>query len=296
MMKKTTPLLLATLALFAIGCNQKTSKNSNTSTSDQYNYLTGGANGGTNGNVDGGNNGSTNGNPQTGGTGYWPWTYIPETKPIPSIVCSNLSATGETCTDFDSVYSTIPTYPIVIAGGGTWGPGLSPTGEVSIGAFPTVNEMVAVTQTDKKLRVRFRMLSQPKPIVGKEYCLGRETGQSADYCPYSKLKLRVGAVPKAVWQQFLNDQNPYLGNYMKTITHDNSNGISVGKCSVWYDLDHVGGEDYVIVVQDISSDNECRYQTGLNKPNHGSCPNNTIVKTGSCASIEMQVQTDYTSY
>ncbi|MFY7991865.1 MAG: hypothetical protein ACOVP4_01115 [Bacteriovoracaceae bacterium] len=296
MMKKTTPLLLATLALFAIGCNQKSSKNTSTSTADQYNYLTGGAQSGTttSGTT---TSGSTTGNPQTGGTGYWPWTYTPETKPFPQIVCSNLSVTGETCSDFDTVYSTIPTYPIIIAGGQIWGPGLSPTGNVSVGVFPTVNEMVAVTQTDTKLRVRFRMLAQPKPVAGKEYCHGRATGQSADYCPYSKLKLQVGAVPKAVWQQYLSGQNPYLGNYMRTVTHDGSNGISSGRCSVWYDLPHVAGQDYVIVVKDISSDNECRYRTGLGTPSYnGVCPNNTALRTASCASLEMQIQTDYTSY
>lgn len=304
MMQKTSPLLLATLILFAVGCNQKTSKSTNTTTtnSNGYNYLNGGANGGTTSGTTTGSttsgttSGSTTGGTQTPGTGYWPWSYTPETKPFPQIVCSDLTQTGETCSDFDSVYSTIPTYPIILAGGKTWGPGLNPSGNVSVGVFPSVNEMVAVTKTDTKLRVRFRMLAQPKPTEGQEYCFGRTTGQSADYCPYSKLKLQVGAVPKAVWQDYLNGSNPYLGNYMRTVTHDGSNGIAVGKCSVWYDLPHVAGQDYVIVVKDISSDNECRYQTGLKKPTHPSCPNNTVVKSGSCASFEMQVQTDYTSY
>lgn len=297
MMKKTTPLLLLTLALIAVGCNTKTTKSTNTNTGIYNPYSNGTTTGTVNGGITaGGTTGTNNGGTQTGGTGYWPWTYTPETKPIPSIVCSNLSTTGETCSDFDTVYSTIPTYPIIIAGGQTWGPGLNPSGNVSVGVFPTVNEMVAVTQTDTKLRVRFRMLAQPKPTVGKEYCYGRATGQNADYCPYSKLKLQVGAVPKAVWQDHLNGNNPYLGNYMRTITHDGSNGISSGRCSVWYDLPHTPGADYVIVVKEISSDNECRYQTGLGNTSHVSCPNNTVVRAASCTSFEMQIQTDYTNY
>ncbi len=308
-MKKTTsPILLATLVLFAVACNEKSSKSTNTTNNSGYNYLYSGSSSGTTSGTTSGSttsgsttsgtttSGSTTGGTQTPGTGYWPWSYTNEVN-MPGITCSSPSTVGETCSDFDTVYSTIPTYPIIIGGGKVWGPGLNPSGNVSVGVFPSVDEMVAVTQTDTKLRVRFRMLAQPKPTAGKEYCFGRVTKQSADYCTYTKLKLQVGAVPKAVWQSYLNGSNPYLGNYMRTVSYDGSNGISVGRCSVWYDLPHTPGADYVIVVKEITSNNECRYQTGSSSTeSHTSCPSNTVVRSGSCSSFEMQVQTDYTSY
>lgn len=308
MMKNPTTYLLLALALVAVGCNSKTTKTT-TTTSTPYNpYTTGGT-------TTSGTTGSTTSGTTTGTTtsGTWPnpITGYPQMGytvgvELPASCVASTTTSGETCSDFSSTYSSLPSYPIAMAGGQVWGPGLSRTATSTIGALPTVDEMVAITKTDAKLRVRFRVLGQPATTAGREICNGRALGQQGDACVYHKLRFRTGAVPKSVYQSYLSSGSSassrnfgLLANYISTyVSSSGGEGVGKDKCSVWYDLPHVPGQDYVIVVADVNSDNKCREKVTDTNGSYAAahCPNTDPVRAASCWAMDMQIQTDYTNY
>ena len=290
MMKKPTPFLLLALALVAVGCNTKTSKSSN---SNQYNngYTSGGYTGTTNGTT---TNGTTTNGTTTTGTTTNGTTNGSTTGTMPTETCKAVTTNGSlACSDFDTPAVALPTYKIVMAGHQKWKPGLSPSGNVSMGQFPTVANMSATLTTDIKLSVRFRVKPQPTTTKGVEGCYGRKTvttsgaSQVADSCSYSKLKFQVGAVPLSV---FNANPDGYFGNYMidVNVAGNSAEGVSIDKCTQFYDLPHTANVPHVIVVQEVFSDNACRIIGSLAT----NCPNNVIVREASCWAIDMQVQTD----
>lgn len=298
MMKKTTPLLLATLAFIAIGCNQKTSKNTSTSSSDQYNYSTGGVQSGST--TNGSTTGTTTSGSTTGTTTSGSTTGTTTSGSTPFTCNAPVANTSLTCTDFDSARTILPTYTAAMAGQQTWGPGLNPSGTVDIGQFPTVPNMVSMLQTDSSLSVRFRVNAQPQATVGREYCYGRPqispgSYGSTDTCTYSKLKFKAGAVPKNIYESYLANPNGVnISSYLIDITVAGSNGegIMAGKCTQFYELPHVPNQPYVIVITDVRSDNNCRATQTTSSYYNYYCPNNTHVRKASCWSIDVQAQTD----
>lgn len=303
MMKKTTPLLLATLAFIAIGCNQKTSKNTSTSSSDQYNYSTGGVqSGSTTGTTTSGSttgtttSGSTTGT-TTSGTGAQPW--------IGDFSCNGASdyTGGEDCSGFTNAKGSLPTYQIYMAGQTIWKPGLSWNSGASgpSSYFPSWSSASGVLSTDAVLKLRFRILPQYLPSVGVQGCYNRGPLVNGNYqgadgtVPYKHLKFEVGVVPKVLAQA-----NNFPGEFFQTVEVGDGSGKGIGvcRCSGFVNFSNVIDRSYsehVIVIRNVSDDLECRPTTNPLTNVTTGCPTKNT-KQKHCWGVQMQLQTDQTPY
>ena len=182
-------------------------------------------------------------------------------------------------------------YRMILAGHQTWSPG-DYTESLQTMTMPPINEASIVFKSDSRLKVRFKVNSQPFPTAGEEYCYGRATGQASDSYPYQKLRFRVHL--RDVQCSNPNAQDPTvcdsgqsLGPRYKT---QYINPIDVNFCSEPIDLGALRNSTVfgtVIEIDDVKADSTCQ-------TNGQFCPAEKIVRAASCWDITLQIVTDYT--
>lgn len=264
-MKTKNLSLLLTFSMFmATGCfmpEQSATTEPNTGTTSS----------GTDGNGNSDGNGDSTGGGSTGGsTGAY---------------CSGTTSDGQ-----GSGYP-IHHYTLMAAGHQTWAPGTY-SNALASETMPSIREASILFKSDNKLRVRFKIESQPNPTRGEEYCYGRETGQAADAFQYTKLRFRVALrdvkcdVPSSTNTNECSS-GFYLGSRYRT---QYISPISVNSCSNIIDFGpyrNYSPYGTVVEIDDVKSDSTCQY-------NNTNCPAEKIVRAASCWRMTMQVVTDYT--
>jgi hypothetical protein len=223
----------------------------------------------------GGSDGNTDGN--TGGnTG------------VSGATCSGSSSDGE-----GDGYS-LHQFNLMMAGHQSWLPGTY-TDPLATQSMPTLTEASIIFRSDAKLKVRFKVHSQPYPTAGQEYCYGRNTGQGSDAYPYTKLRFMVHLRDVLCAQENVDPQNSnnclnegfYLGARYRTQYID---PVSVDSCSPVIDFSAYRNQTQygtVVEVEDVKADSTCQ-------SNDTYCPAEKIVREASCWRLTMQVATDYT--
>ena len=255
-MKKNGLLLILLFSLFAVSCTDNSTSGGD-SGSDS-----GGGDGGT-GFGDGG--GSTGSNPS-----------------------------GSTCLTSGTGSGTpIHELNLFLAGHQAWMPGYY-SSSLAQATMPNVEEAGYLFRSDSRLKVKFKINSQPNPTAGEEYCYGRQTGQASDAYRYTKLRFRVSLRDIKCDNPDPSDQTNclsqfYLGpRYKMHYTEP----VNVGSCSPVMDIGSKRNQTQygtVVEVDDVKSDSDCQY--GYNEYN---CPSEKIVRAASCWSMTMQVVTDFT--
>jgi hypothetical protein len=142
-----------------------------------------------------------------------------------------------------------------------------------------VSDAKAFFETDARLKVRLKV--RPQPAVSKSqgtWCLGRQTGMSADVYGYKSLKFAVSL-------RGLNADGSMQPNFVGT------QYVSAGVNSCTNALDFSGLQQNfpngaVIVIHDVQSDQSCWY--GSN------CTAFGAVRSASCWQMDFQVSVDGT--
>lgn len=296
---KQVSFLLFSLSLLLVGCSESSKKSSNNGAFTnplncaQYPWMTGCSGATTGGTTTGGTAGGTTTGTTTGGTtggsGGGGYTGIPSDNNwqslyqsgVPSGSCS--SPTGE---GYDLRVGTI-----TLAGGMMYSPA-NPWGSLGDSNYTSVNythnnsDYLVSTATakqffatDARLKVRFKV--RPQPAVSKSqgtWCLGRQTGMSADPYGYKSLKFAVSLKP-------VNQDGSLSANFVST----KYVSAGVNSCSNVADFSGLS-QNYpygvVVVVHDVQSDQSCWY--GSN------CTAFGAVRSASCWQMDMQVSVDGT--
>lgn len=259
-MKKNGLLMFLLFSLIAVSCNENsTSSGSDDSGSDGGDVSIDSGGTGTDGSG-GGGTGLTGGSCLTSGTGSGNEIYGLE---------------------------------LFLAGHQSWMPGTY-SNPLASSTMPTIEEAGYLFRSDGRLKIKFRVNSQPRPTAGEEYCYGRAIGQASDAFLYTKLRFRISlrdimcdnphpTDPAKCSSQF------YLGSrYQIQFTQP----INVDSCSSVIDLSsrrNTTQYGTVVEVDDVKSDSDCQF--GHSTFN---CPSEKIVRAASCWSISMQVVTDFT--
>ncbi len=123
--------------------------------------------------------------------------------------------------------------------------------------------------TDSVLRVRFKPRPEPKAPIGKSWCFGRATGQSADYYGYTKLRFTVA----------IKGTDGILRG-ATSVTAD------VNSCTSTVDFSNYITSNGTIVIRDVYSNQGCTYQQG--------CTAWTKVRDAACWQMDVEVQVDGT--
>jgi hypothetical protein len=202
-----------------------------------------------------------------------------------SPTCTGSSSDGE-----GEGYS-LHQFNLMLAGHQPWLPGTY-SDPLASQSMPTLTEASILFRSDSKLKVRFKVHSQPYPTAGQEYCYGRNTGQGSDAYPYTKLRFMVHL--RDVLCTTPDPQNSnnclsgfYLGNRYRTQYID---PVNVDSCSPVIDFSAYRNQTpygTVVEVEDVKADSTCQ-------SNSTYCPAEKIVRAASCWRLTMQVATDYT--
>lgn len=184
------------------------------------------------------------------------------------------------------------TLDLMLSGHQSWVPGTyadSLAQETQI----TVQEARILFASDSKLRIRFKINSQPFPTAGEKLCYDRSTGQAADQYPYTMLKFRVRLRDIMCNNPDPNNTNnclsgfylgsPYAAHYVGPVNVDGySEILDLG------DDRNVSTYGTTVEIDQVYSDNYCQ-ATG------SYCPANFTVRQASCWHMTMEVVTDYTN-
>lgn len=260
-MKKFILLLaLITSLNMLVGCSDSTTNSSGTDTTD---------------NGDGGDGGTGDGG-----------TVNNNTTPTTPANCTGTTADGT------GDGTPIHQFRMMLSGHETWVPG--DYTEALRSSIPRLVEASQLFQSDSRLKVRFKVNSQPYPTAGEEYCYGRQTGVFSDPYFYTKLKFRL-QLRDIICSQ-INAQDPTqcdgdlsLGEPYRIQYFD---PVSVGFCSPVIDLGAIRNTGNNIMattveVDDVKADSACQY-------NGSFCPAEKIVRKASCWDMTIQIVTDYT--
>lgn len=226
-------------------------------------------------------------------------TTTPDTGTSPDVnnqgttqTTSNVPAncTGTTSDGTGDGYA-IHSYRMTLAGHQSWMPG-NYSDPLQTSTMPKVQEASLVFSSDSKLKIRFKVHSQPYPTAGEVYCYGRETGKASDPYQYTKLRFRLHL--RDIICDTPNAQDPTkcdselrLGERYRTQYIE---PISVDYCSSVIDLGSIRNATTfgtAIEVDDVKADSTCQYNSTY-------CPAEKIVRTASCWDMTLQVVTDYT--
>lgn len=238
------------------------------------------------------NNSNDNGTNTSGGNGG-----NTETGTGNGVTCHGNSNDG-----YGDGYSII-NQGILLGGSKNWVPGVySGLGD----SILTIKEARMLFSSDSKLKVRFKVHSQPTPSpVGAEYCYGRNTGISPDVYKYDNLWITVNL--RDVICKDPND-SPFVGNGKCDYNNDGQETdadfelgnpynsqylgpIAVDGCSPIVDI---GGSrnptawGTVIEIVNIESDSKCQK---IPSSEHY-CPK-YAVHSGMCWQLTMQVVNDF---
>ena len=167
------------------------------------------------------------------------------------------------------------------------------TNPLATQTMPSIHNASLLFKSDSRLKVRFKVNSQPLPPQGsfQEYCYGRTSGV-LDMHVYTKVKFRM-----TLRDVKCNNPDPsnsnnclssfYLGSpYQVQI----SQPIDVGSCSQIFDIGNLRNQTpfgSVVEISDVRSDNTCQF-------NDTFCPSEQAVRPQSCWHMTMQISTDYT--
>lgn len=211
---------------------------------------------------------------------------------------SNASSSNSSCTgtESDGQGSGLPIHhlDLMLAGHQSWAPLLdaeSDSDPLARATMPTVEEASYLFQSDTRLRIRFKVLSQPYPTVGEEYCYGRSTGQASDPYNYTKLRFRV-KLRDVVCNQVNSEDPSKCDSYSlgSAYRYQYIEPVNVGSCSNIIELGNLRNSTQwgtVIEVDDVKSDSTCQ-------ANDTYCPAEKIVRAASCWHMKLQIVTDYT--
>jgi hypothetical protein len=130
-------------------------------------------------------------------------------------------------------------------------------------------DAVAFLETDSILRVRFKPRPEPKAPIGKSWCFGRATGQSADSWGYTKLRFTVA----------IKGTDGILRG-TTSVTAD------VNSCTQAVDFSNYITSKGTLVIRDVYSNQGCTYQQGCNAW--------TKVRDAACWQMDVEVQVDGT--
>lgn len=205
------------------------------------------------------------------------------------------SNTGTTCsgtsTDGQGDGYPLHQFNLFLAGHQSWMPG-EYSDSLASQTMPTIREASILFKSDSRLKVKFKVHSQPYPTAGEEYCYGRASGQASDAYNYTKLRFKVHL--RDVLCNTPDPQNSnnclsgfYLGNRYRTQFVD---PISVDSCSPVIDFGSFRNQTQygtVVEIEDVKADSTCQ-------ANNTFCPAEKIVRAASCWRMTMQVSTDFT--
>jgi hypothetical protein len=273
-MKIFFPLYIMTILtsfILAVGCSEP-AKNSSNSSNTEVDTISGGNNN---------SNGETN---------------TTDTNTTSSTSSNSGQSSNCTGTEADGQGDGLPIHhlDLMLAGHQTWAPRTydgTYTHPLSRATMPTVEEASYMFQSDSRLRIRFKVLSQPYPTAGEEYCYGRSTGQASDPYVYTKLRFRI-KLRDVICNQ-VNSEDPSkcdsygLGTAYR---YQYIEPIDVGTCSNVIELGNLRNSTQwgtVIEVDDVKSDSTCQ-------ANDTYCPAEKIVRAASCWHMKLQIVTDYT--
>lgn len=180
---------------------------------------------------------------------------------------------------------------LFLAGHQAWVPGTY-TDPLATATMPTVRNAMLMFKSDSRLKVRFKINSQPLPPIGETYCYGRESGPGDEFA-YTKLKFRLslrdvkcdnpdpGDPYNCLSDFYLSD--PYGSQFINA-------PVDVGSCSNTISLGPLRNQTQyatVVIVDDVKADSTCQ-------ANGTFCPAEKIVRTRSCWHMTMQISTDHT--
>jgi hypothetical protein len=203
--------------------------------------------------------------------------------------------TGTTCNgstaDGEGAGVPIHNFNLFLAGYQTWEPG-DYNNSLQTQVMPTLQEAVYLFQSDSRLRVRFKVKTQPNPGYQQEYCHGRTIYGPADMHNYTKLKAQVSLRDIKCNTPDPSNTNAcssgfYLGSSYATQIID---PIDVGECGQIMELGHLRTQNpygTVVAVNDVKSDSTCQ-------ANGTQCPSEEQVRSQVCWHMTMQVVTDST--
>lgn len=208
---------------------------------------------------------------------------------------SNNNCTGTT-SDGTGDGTPIHQFNLFLAGHQTWVPGdYDFNNELISQTMITPQEASILFSSDSKLKIRFKINSQPFPTAGQEYCYGRNTGSSSDQYTYTKLRFRVSL--RDILCDQPNASNPtqcdsgfYLGNPYRA---QYISPVNVDSCSNIIDIGSIRNASIygtTVQVDDVKADSACQ----VGGTNEVYCPAEKIVRAASCWHMTMQVSTDYT--
>ena len=282
-MKHTTFIII--LSSFVIwGCSESTStskKDNDNQTNPYCAYnplLCGGTTGGT-------TSGTTTGTTSGGSTGGGSYTTIPSDNNWQSLYPTG-EPTGSCSSPTGSGYP-LRKGTVTVAGGQMYSPAnpwYSMGDEYSAYGYShntsyflsTIDTAKGFLDTDAVLKIRVKPRPQPKAPVGKTWCFGRVTGQSADTYGYTSLKYSISV--RSV------NQNGSLGPFLRTY----SQTTSVNNCSPAMDFSgDAQSSQYgiVVVVHDVQAQN-CWYSQG--------CTSYQTVRAASCWQMDIEAAVDGT--
>ena len=206
------------------------------------------------------------------------------------------TSTGCSGTEADGQGNGLPIHhlDLMLAGHQTWSPRLydgAYTNELARATMPTVEEASYLFMSDSRLRIRFKVLSQPYPTVGEEYCYGRSTGQASDPYNYTKLRFRV-KLRDVVCNQVNSVDPSKCDSYSlgSAYRYQYIEPTDVGSCTNVLELGNLRNSTQwgtVVEVDDVKSDSTCQ-------ANQTYCPAEKIVRAASCWHMKLQIVTDYT--
>jgi len=187
---------------------------------------------------------------------------------------------------------SIFTQNLFLAGWQSWVPGTY-TNPLATQTMPSIQNASLLFKSDSRLKVRFKVNSQPIPPQGTsdEYCYGRQQGV-VDAFTYTKVKFTLLLRDVMCATPDPNNSNNclsgfYLGNpYQSQI----SQPVSVDSCSQIFDISSLRNQTQfgtVVEVSDVRADSTCQY-------NDTYCPAEQAVRPQSCWHMTMQISTDYT--
>jgi len=209
---------------------------------------------------------------------------------------TNGNTTGNTTTGTNGNNGGYPyhDFNLLLSGGKSWVPGTY-TDNLAQETQITVQEARLLFASDTKLRVRFKVNSQPRPTSGDKYCWDRATGQSP-LPRYDKLRFEVSL--RDIKCDVPNPNNTNLCNsgfYLDPVRY---NRTIVGPVNAegYSEILNLGPErNYsvygtTVEVHNVQSDSACQF-SGSSQD----CPAHATVQSGSCWHMTMEVVTDYTN-
>jgi hypothetical protein len=226
--------------------------------------------------------GNTSSGDSGGSTGSGGTTVTP---PGEGTTCHGSTADGE------GVGVPIHNFNLFLAGYQTWQPG-NYTSSLQTQVMPTLQEAVYLFQSDSRLRVRFKVKTQPNPGYQQEYCHGRTIYGPADQHNYTKLKARVSLRDIKCNTPDPTNTNACLSGFYLGSPYSSQiiDPIDVAECGPVIDFGHLRTQNpygTVIAVDDVMSDSSCQ-------ANGSSCPSEEQVRSQVCWNMTMQVVTDST--